>query len=182
MSWYFNSDNKLTHDDLPKPIDGIFSEPYPATFWRLDSNNILTLNSEDWSPFPEPMEYLTPPYPASMWYLNEDNKLRNILLPNELILGPEVGAFLNAESLEYVKIPKSVKSIGDASFVGTKLKKVCISKNCSYTSTSFPKGCEIIFYEDMHDESYRILVSGKHSYRYTDTITHDEESTMNEIP
>lgn len=82
MSWYLDSNNKLTHDALPEPIDSLYSEPYPATFWRLNANNILTLNSEDWKPFPEPIyDILTPPYPATMWYLDNKNKLRNALLP-----------------------------------------------------------------------------------------------------
>ena len=83
MSWYLDNNNLLVHDDLPEPIEDVFSEPYPATFWRLDSDSKLTLNNEDWSPFPEPMAYLTPPYPATMWYLDEDNKLMNVLLPDE---------------------------------------------------------------------------------------------------
>jgi hypothetical protein len=68
------------------------------------------------------------------------------------------------------------------SFKGTNLKKVCISRNCKYYSTSFPSDCQVIFYEDMHDENYRIVVSGKHSYRYTETVTHFEDSVSEENP
>lgn len=145
MSWYLDSNNKLTHDNLPEPIDSLYSAPYPATFWRLDSNNILTLNSEDWSPFPEPMEYLAPPYPASMWYLDENNKLMNSLLPNEL----KVGAFINCTALKDVSIPESVKYIGEYAFYGTALESVRISNTCTYYPTSFPPGCEINFYDSM---------------------------------
>lgn len=206
---------KLINNDLPEPIEEALSEPYPASLWRLDSDDILTLNNEDWSPFPEPLDYLTPPYPATIWYVDTDYDLKNallpeptlkafmypypaslwylededlillnIFLPDEILIPPEPegGAFYNAESLEYVKIPRTVTSIGPDSFNGTKLKKVCISRNCKYYPSSFPSGCEVTFYEDMYDEKYRITVSGKNSYRYTDTITHDEESTTSEIP
>lgn len=45
MAWYLDNDNKLTNDALPEPLDdsnGLFIEPYPASFWRLDKNNKLT--------------------------------------------------------------------------------------------------------------------------------------------
>lgn len=105
--------------------------------------------------------------------------------PSEMYLkynGVIFGAFLNATELEYVKIPKSVESIGPYSFSGTKLQKVMISKNCSYSRSSFPAGCEVIFYEDQYDQNFDILVAGTNSYRTTETITHDEESTTCEIP
>ena len=213
--WYLGSDDELINAELPEPIDEALSEPYPASLWRLDSDDILTLNNEDWSPFPEPLANLTPPYPATMWYLGVDDDLENallpeptpkafmypypaslwylededlillnIFLPDEILIPPEPegGAFYNAESLEYVKIPRTVTSIGVESFKGTNLKKVCISRNCKYYNTSFPSDCEVIFYEDMYDENYRIVVSGKHSYRYTETVTHLEDSVSQENP
>ena len=213
--WYLDSDDKLMNAELPEPIESNFTPPYPASLWRLDSDDILTLNGEDWSPFPEPVAYLTPPYPATMWYLNVDDDLENALLPEptlkafmypypaslwyledeDLILlnvflpdeilippEPEGGAFYNAESLEYVKIPRTVTSIGVESFKGTNLKKVCISRNCKYYNTSFPSDCQVIFYEDMYDINYNITVGGVNSYRTTEYITHDEESWDSEIP
>lgn len=145
MSWYLDSNNKLTHDNLPEPIDSLYSEPYPATFWRLNSDSKLTLNSEDWKPFPEPIyDILTPPYPASMWYMDENNKLRNALLPEE----PAEGSFMDCTSLEYVSIPESVQYIGKYAFTHTSLTRVRISRTCTYYPTSFPPGCEIWFYGD----------------------------------
>ena len=107
MSWYLDSNNLLVHDDLPEPIEDVFSEPYPATFWRLDSDSKLTLNNEDWSPFPEPMDYFTPPYPASIWYLDGD-KLIMSFLPEPLPLG----AFTGCNNLTSIIIPKKTKIIG----------------------------------------------------------------------
>lgn len=82
---YFKSwrliNGELVYDGMPEAIEDVFSEPYPASLWRLDSDDILTLNSEDWTPFPVPMDYFTTPYPASMWYLDENKILLNALLP-----------------------------------------------------------------------------------------------------
>lgn len=144
MSWYLDSNNLLVHDDLPEPIESNLTPPYPASLWRLDSNDVLTLNSEDWTPFPEPMDYFTPPYPASMWHLDEENKLMNELLPEP----PAEGSFMDCTTLEYVSIPESVQYIGKYAFTHTSLTRVRISRTCTYYPTSFPPGCEIWFYGD----------------------------------
>ena len=137
--WYLDSDNKLMTGYFPDSLDYL-TPPYPATLWRLDSDDILTLNSEDWAPFPEPMEYLTPPYPASMWYLDENNKLMNALLPDIL---PN-GAFCNNPNLTEVVLPASLSSIGRESFAWTGLTSVTIPNDtCAYYSTSFPEGCVV---------------------------------------
>lgn len=142
MSWYLDSNNKLTHDDLPEPIDGVFSEPYPATFWRLDSDSKLTLNSEDWSPFPEPIyDILTSPYPATMWYLDENNKLKNSLLPAELI--NDSGAFNKNPNLTEVSIPSTARFIGPYAFNDTGLSVVELPDECGYYATSFPQDCTV---------------------------------------
>lgn len=141
MSWYLDSNNKLTHDTLPEPIDSLYSEPYPATFWRLNSNNILTLNSEDWEPFQEPIyDVLTPPYPATMWYLDENNKLKNALLPERL----PMGAFALTTELEMIRLPESLEEIGPEAFYGSGIRSVIIPNNtCTYYSTSFPPDCVV---------------------------------------
>ena len=141
MSWYLDSNNKLTHDALPEPIDSLYSEPYPATFWRLGSDNKLTLNSEDWNPFPEPIyDILTPPYPATMWYLNETNKLKNALLPDIL----PMGAFSRTTELEMIRLPESLEEIGREAFYGSGIRSVTIPNNqCTYYATSFPPGCVV---------------------------------------
>ena len=141
MSWYLDSNNKLTHDALPEPIDSLYSSPYPATFWRLNSDNKLTLNSEDWSPFPEPIyDILTPPYPASMWFLNENNKLRNMLLPEIL----PMGAFALTTELQEIRLPESLEEIGPEAFYGSAIRRVTIPNNqCTYYATSFPPGCVV---------------------------------------
>lgn len=81
--WWLNENDRLTRNEVPQySTDELLSPPLPATFWRLNSNNILTLNSDDWSPFLNPInEILTPPYPASLWYLDRNRILTNMLLP-----------------------------------------------------------------------------------------------------
>lgn len=135
-------DGILLLDDLPEPIESNLAPPYPASLWRLDSDDVLTLNNEDWSPFPEPLANFTPPYPASMWYLDENNKLMNALLPDEL----KIGAFSNNMNLKSVYIPPSVKRIGPYSFMNTALTKVKIATECTYSEETFPPGCVINHY------------------------------------
>ena len=178
MAWYLNEDEIIVHETLAQAVPGdLFTPPYPASYWELNEDGIiingLLIDSIDTPLFVKP-------YPASMWWLEEDILL-NLLLPEPLEFVVN-GAFLDAKSLEYVKIPKSVTSIGFYAFNGTKLKKVMLSKNCVYSSSAFPMGCEILFYEDQYDQNYDILVAGNNSFRTTETITHDEESTTCEIP
>ena len=138
-SWYLDSDNKLMTGYFPDSLDYL-TPPYPATLWRLDSNDILTLNSEVWTPFPEPMEYLTPPYPATMWYLDENNKLMNSLLPDIL----PMGAFSLTTELQEIRLPESLEEIGPEAFYGSAIKRVIIPNNtCTYYSTSFPPDCVV---------------------------------------
>ena len=66
---------ELVYNGMPEPLDYL-TPPYPASMWRLDSDNdLVTLL------FPEALDSFTPPYPASMWYLDENRKLVNALLP-----------------------------------------------------------------------------------------------------
>lgn len=131
---------KLINNDLPEPIESNLTPPYPASLWRLDSDDILTLNSEDWTPFPESMKYLTSPYPASMWYLDENNKLMNARLPDILPLG----AFALTTELQEIRLPESLEEIGPEAFYGSAIRHVTIPNNqCTYYATSFPPGCVV---------------------------------------
>lgn len=175
MSWFLNNDDRLTHSDLPQEsIDTLFSYPYPASFWSLGEDDVLTLNNQYITLQPEPINsaILEPPYPASFWYYDtEKDRLNLALLPEELISG----AFNYCTSLAYVSIPSSVKSIGRYSFAHTALTKVRIAQDCVYYPTSFPAGCEICFYDDEVEpiESYSkaetdALLSAKQSAINTD--------------
>jgi hypothetical protein len=81
-------------------------------------------------------------YEHSSWKI-ENDKLVNSDLPDTI----PIGAFCNCVNLENVSIPESIKHIGPYTFYNTKLKKIKIASNCVYYDTSFPRDCEIVFYE-----------------------------------
>jgi hypothetical protein len=58
----------------------------------------------------------------------------------------DMGAFVNATNLRYVRIPETVKKIGEYAFRNTALISVTIARDCEYYPTSFPDGCVINFY------------------------------------
>lgn len=81
-------------------------------------------------------------YEHSSWKI-ENDKLVNTDLPEVI----PIGSFCNCVNLENVTIPESVNYIGPYAFYNTKLKKVKIASNCVYYDTSFPRDCEIEFYD-----------------------------------
>ena len=178
--WKFVFKNEEYYSDIK--VEYILK---PKVKLRADSWKMLQDYSLTNAGLPEPDDGPTfqYPYPASLWWYDEAvERVRNIMIPDELFADPTGGAFYHAENLEYVKIPRSVTSIGQAAFEGTQVKEVCISRNCKFTKSAFPKDCKIIFYEDMYDTNYNITVGGVNSYRTTEYITHDEESWDSEIP
>lgn len=92
------------------------------------------------------------------------------------------GAFEGCENLHFVRIPKSVKKIGDHAFTNTALERVMISKSCRYSINSFPQNCEILFYEDMYDINYEEYILGRNNYRRTDTSVPESDEDTSEIP
>ena len=60
----------------------------------------------------------------------------------------ELLPFMNDVNLEYVHIPRSCKKIGEWAFTNTKLRRVTIAADCEYYQTTFPKGCQIDFYNN----------------------------------
>lgn len=60
----------------------------------------------------------------------------------------DTGAFCYASNLETVKIPKSVKYIGETAFRHTALTEVTIASDCVYYPTSFPDGCSVNYYDN----------------------------------
>lgn len=81
-------------------------------------------------------------YEHSSWKI-ENNKLVNSDLPDTI----PIGAFSDCTSLTEITIPESVKYIGPYTFYNTKLKKIKIASSCKFYDTSFPKDCEIEYYE-----------------------------------
>ncbi|MDE5619002.1 MAG: leucine-rich repeat domain-containing protein [Ruminococcus sp.] len=60
---------------------------------------------------------------------------------------------MNTVSLEYLRIPESVRKIGRYAFFNTALRKVRNSSECEYYETSFPEKCTVEFYEENGNET-----------------------------
>ncbi|WP_303824472.1 leucine-rich repeat protein [Ruminococcus flavefaciens] len=56
------------------------------------------------------------------------------------------GAFMNAQNLAHVYIPRTCELIGEWAFTNTALNTVRIPADCTYFETSFPPDCEVQFY------------------------------------
>lgn len=109
--------------------------------WYIENNRLTHAD------LPELIEpRYSPPYPSGIWYI-ENGRLTHSRLPQLIEIDDDKGAFFGVSSLTTAKIPKSVQTIGEKAFAGTGLTKIKISRNCTYSSTSFPEGCEIEFYE-----------------------------------
>lgn len=176
-NWYMNSRDVITADIIPVAID--WQQPYPVGKWYMDDENQLTASG-----IPAPLSW-SKPYPATMWYFDDElDHLFNSMIPLEITIPPGVvGAFQNCRNLHFVKIPRSVTKIGQSSFEGTALTKVCISRNCVYSPSSFPDGCEVIYYEDLYSINYNEYVEGPNAFRSTEIIPFDESSEEQpEIP
>ena len=89
----------------------------------------------------EQIEVTSEPYPYSVMIQKEGEYPKYPYL--DII---DVGAFANATKLKYVRIPESVKKIGEYAFRNTLLTSVTIARDCEYYPTSFPDGCVVNFY------------------------------------
>lgn len=96
--------------------------------------------------FPElPEVAMNKPYPNALFRTDEQF---NSGYPFHKLM-PEVpllGAFANAINLRTVRIPETVKKIGQYAFRNTQLTSVTVASDCEYYDTSFPDGCVINFY------------------------------------
>lgn len=89
----------------------------------------------------EPIEVLSEPIPYAIMTVAENEYPKYNYL-NTI----DAGAFANATSLRYIRIPESVKKIGKTAFRNTALTSVTIARDCEYYPTSFPDGCVVNFY------------------------------------
>lgn len=98
--------------------------------------------------FPElPASPMEKPYPKALWRIDpliNGGYPYHELMPGLVRKGP--GAFCNAGKLTRVRIPSTVKLIGEKAFANTALRSVTIAPDCQYSETSFPPGCEVNFY------------------------------------
>lgn len=122
---------------IPMPEKAL-SEPPDAIFRIDETDDLPHTNLAPVLNIPA----LTKPFPDAVFRI-EPGEMGNIpfnkLPPN----CPALGAFANANNLSLVRIPNTVKSIGENSFTFTKLTSVQIASDCEYYDTSFPEGCVV---------------------------------------
>lgn len=127
---------------LDLPVELQSSSPYPSSFF------VQNENVNDGYPYIDLPDKLnaSEPVPWSFFMQKADvNDGYPYLDTSEEI---KMGAFCYARNLKKVKIPRSVKKIGQYSFTNTNLSEVIIAKDCSFYDTSFPEECIINYYED----------------------------------
>lgn len=113
--------------------------------WKIkaDKNNGYPYKSEvenfDYS-------FIVEPIPSFMWTISPNMNQGYPTIHNTEI--NPLGAFAKCEKLEKVTIPENVSEIGEYGFANTALKRVTISPDCQYSSTSFPKGCIVRYYDN----------------------------------
>lgn len=132
--WHIKN-GELTCDNFYKVSDEEFKPPYPDAYFRI-KNSVITNNL-----IPELQHKQG--RPAAQWYINSRKGLINDAIPDKNLKG----SFANARNLNKVKIPDSVKFIGEYAFRNTQLTEVMIASDCTYFPTSFPDGCRVIYYE-----------------------------------
>ncbi|MDE6502043.1 MAG: leucine-rich repeat domain-containing protein [Ruminococcus sp.] len=133
------------HRVYPKAPEKPVNKPYPSALWTVDGDG---LTHELYPEIPE--NSINKPYPKALWRI--DNSVSDLpyheLLPIEI----PAGAFMGVKTLEYVRIPETVRKIGRYAFADTALKKVRISPDCEYFDTSFPENCIIEFYGNLYNK------------------------------
>lgn len=129
-------------EELAEIPDKTMTSPYPHGFMICESKvNSGYPHIKETPIIPEKTMVL--PYPHGFMICANDI---NDGYPHIPQLYDFAGAFENVQTLENIRIPKTVKKIGKKSFAGTSLKKVKISADCTYYATSFPADCIIEFY------------------------------------
>lgn len=133
MAWAIR-DSYPYQDTLDNPID-VLSEPVPYITMNIAADEYPSYS------FLETLKVPIEPVPYSIMTQKEKE------YPKYSHLNPlRVGAFANATKLKYVRIPETVKKIGEYAFRNTALTSVTIARDCEYYPTSFPDGCAINFY------------------------------------
>ena len=127
--------NSQNYTDITYDPDEWFRTPCTADLSELDNVNYIAtyaryFNNSD-----------IPPSDVTAWTITYDN-------------GINYGAFENSD-IERVKIPKSVKTIGNKAFAGTKLRHVRIAADATISDTSVPEGCIVTRYpDDRYEQVY----------------------------
>ena len=136
VSKYAGADYMIFYDQRTVGLDKVLlimgNGTYTYKEWKFDDEDELTLET-----LPDVASIWERPYPAWLWRFVR-GELEHPLLPG--YVDPQ-GAFKYASSLAKVRIPDSVKQIGEEAFRYTGLRRVSIADDCICYPTSFPEGC-----------------------------------------
>lgn len=118
-----------------------FESPYPWVFWYADEDVPDVVHSGA-------VEYHTPcltqPYPWVFWFsIQKPDVTHNVFMPET-----PMGAFMNATNITSIRFPKTLQLLGDNVATYTAVTSVKIPSTCIWDEqTSFPDGCEIIYFD-----------------------------------
>lgn len=163
--WILDITNKKLYlEDIPDPHSPCLEPDYPKLFWNIENNDLIFVNFKVChSPA------LEPNYPKLFWSITDGNLSPATFKPQHspalepiypkyfwsIISDPldvvnaglydyePLGAFRNSTNLEFVKIPKSTKWLGENAFEYTALSEVTIAKDCIYYNNTFPDDCNV---------------------------------------
>lgn len=135
MAWSIG--NSYPYIEEVDSVVDVFQKEYPEGIWKSDGDYPYYQNTK------EVVDVLLDPLPTGV-YIQEKGKYPSYV-GNKMI---PLGAFTYATNLKNIKIPKSVKYIGEWAFRYTSLTEVTIAKDCKYYPTSFPDNCRVSFYEN----------------------------------
>lgn len=150
VSWeIYVSEDGVNYDLISKVDDAditttrmVYTQLFKIT-WRQGDDGYPTNTS-----FPSmPLGAMIKPYPKCVWRIEDGANDGYPFTELMGLINRDNGAFYNVSSLQRVRIPLTVKNIGNTSFAGTSLKTVRIASDCAYSETSFPANCEVILNE-----------------------------------
>lgn len=133
MSWLIS--DSYPYQDTTSELVPVFESPMPDGIFKSNGSYPY------FSSTTELVDVFEEPLPGGIYIQYRGNYPR--YNNGEL---SRLGTCYNATNLNSVTIPKSVKYIGEFAFTNTKLTSVTIASDCVYYPTSFPAGCEILFY------------------------------------
>ena len=90
---------------------------------------------------------ITPPTPNFYWTVSKthNNGYASLGVGWQPVY---IGAFTYASNVKNVSIPRSVNFIGEYAFRNTQIAEVTIDRACTRSDTSFPKDCDVNFYNN----------------------------------
>jgi len=166
-----NNPENIILNLLNVPEIAKFAKPFPRTVWTIDHEKGILGSHLEIAKFLEPfplcvfkiikekeedelilfmqhyLAWFKEPFPLCVWHISRDENLRE----TSICIGrleELLGAFAHTKNITEIRIPVNVTDISDNSFQNSGLKKVYIHKDCLYNpQTTFPKNCEIIYYD-----------------------------------